>query len=68
MVQHQIRNLVFIQSTLGSLGKRLNEIQLPMPQRTSEWQKTVAEFQQLIEERAALLTRLHEFEHPGYEL
>jgi type I restriction enzyme M protein len=68
MVQHQIRNLVFIQSTLGALGKRLYEIRLPLPRSTTEWEKAVAEFKLLIETRAALLARLHEFEHPGYEL
>jgi type I restriction enzyme M protein len=68
MVQHQIRNLVFIQSTLGSLGKRLYEIRVPLPKPTAEWKKTVAEFQSLVEGRAALLARLREFEHPEYEL
>lgn len=68
MVQHQIRNLIFIQSTLGALGRRLNEVCLPMPERTPEWKATVAEFGRLIEGRASLLQRLHDFEHPGYEL
>ena len=30
-VQRQIRNLVFVQSTLGSLGPRLREVLLPLP-------------------------------------
>lgn len=68
MVQHQIRNLVFIQSTLGSLGKRLYEVQIPLPKSTPEWKKTTAEFRSLVEERAALLNRLRQFEHTGYEL
>jgi len=68
MVQHQIRNLVFIQSTLGALGKRLYEIRVPLPKQTEEWKKTITEFQRLIEGRAALLARLREFEHPEYEL
>ncbi len=68
MVQHQIRNLVFIQSTLGALGKRMNEICIPLPKKTLEWQKTIGEFQKLIEGRAILLKQLREFEHPGYEL
>lgn len=68
MVQHQIRNLVFIQSTLGSLGKRLYEVQIPLPKSTPEWKKTTAEFRSLVEERATLLNRLRQFEHTGYEL
>lgn len=68
MVQHQIRNMVFIQSTLGVLGKRLYEICVPLPKQTSEWERTIGEFQMLIEKRAALLNRLRDFEHLGYEL
>jgi len=68
MIQHQIRNLVFIQSTLGSLGNRINEIMMPLPNRTAEWNKTINEFRQLIEGRSELLKKLKEFEHPGYEL
>ncbi len=68
MVQHQIRNLVFIQSTLGSLGKRLGEILIPLPQRNEEWTKTIGEFVSLIQGRAEFLRKLREFEHPGYEL
>lgn len=68
MIQHQIRNLVFIQSTLGSLGSRLNEIMIPLPKRNAEWSKTINEFRQLIQGRSDLLKRLKEFEHAGYEL
>lgn len=68
MIQHQIRNLVFIQSTLGSLGNRLNEIVLPLPVKTEEWKKTISEFSQLIHGRAVLLQKLKDFEHAGYEL
>ena len=68
MVQHQIRNLVFIQSTLGALGKRLNEIRVPLPKPSAEWSKTIEEFRLLIEGRATLLRQLQQFEHPGYEL
>ncbi len=68
MVQHQIRNLVFIQSTLGSLGKRLGEILIPLPQHNEEWIRTIEEFSSLIRGRAESLRKLREFEHPGYEL
>ncbi len=68
MVQHQIRNLVFIQSTLGALGKRLYEVRVPLPKPSVEWLKTVEGFRSLIEGRATLLRQLQQFEHPGYEL
>jgi type I restriction enzyme M protein len=68
MIQHQIRNLVFIQSTLGSLGSRLNEIMLPLPAKSDEWNRTIFEFRQLIDGRAELLRKLKDFEHSGYEL
>ncbi len=68
MIQHQIRNLVFIQSTLGSLGSRLNEIMIPLPKKNVGWNKTIDEFRQLVQGRAELLKKLKEFEHAGYEL
>jgi type I restriction enzyme M protein len=68
MIQHQIRNLVFIQSTLGSLGSRLNEIMIPLPKKNAEWNKTISEFRHLVDGRSELLKKLKEFEHAGYEL
>jgi len=68
MVQHQIRNLVFIQSTLGSLGNRLHEICVPLPEQTVDWQRSIEEFAGLIESRAALLRRLRAFDPGDYEL
>jgi type I restriction enzyme M protein len=68
MVQHQIRNLVFIQSTLGALGKRLNEVRVPVPKPSRAWLSTIEEFKALVEGRARLLQQLQQFEHPGYEL
>lgn len=68
LIQHQIRNLVFIQSTLGSLGSRLNEITIPLPKKNKEWAKTIREFRYLVEGRSELLKKLKEFEHAGYEL
>ena len=68
MVQHQVRNFVFIQSTLGALGHRLQEVLIPLPEKSDEWQKRIRAFRALIEGRASLLRQLREFEHPGYEL
>ncbi|MDG7001617.1 MAG: N-6 DNA methylase [Nitrososphaerota archaeon] len=68
MVLHQIRNLVFVQSTLGSLGNRINEIKLPIPNPNARWEETTRAFRELIEKRAELLSQLREFEHEGYDL
>lgn len=68
VVQHQIRNLVFVQSTLGALGKRLGEILIPLPKKTDRWAATVKEFDELIQGRAQLLRRLQAFEPVLYEL
>lgn len=68
MVRHHIRDLVFVQSTLGQLGKRLLEVTLPLPARTAEWERTAGDFKALITERARMLRRLREFEPPGDEL
>lgn len=67
-VQRQIRNLVFIQSTLGSLGSRLKEVLVPIPARNSEWTASIERFQKLIEGRAKLLHELAQFEHGDLEL
>ncbi len=68
MVQHQIRNLVFIQSTLGVLGSRIGDIYIPIPKRNTQWHDTVEAFRQLIEQRAKLLDKLREFDNDAYEL
>ena len=67
-VLDEMRNLVFIQSTLGAIGKRLEMLQLPVPQRTSEWVAKIKDFREAIEARARLLTKLKEFETPEFEL
>ena len=67
-VQRQIRNLIFIQSTLGSLGRRLGELRIPLPSPSSEWQQRVEDFKTCIQERARLLDSLTAFQLPGVEL
>ena len=64
----QMRNLTFIQSTLGSLGKRIGKLQLLIPEKTDEWLATVEEFKKLIDERAATLAKLQVFRTPEPEL
>lgn len=47
----EMRGLIFIQSTLGSLGKRLRELALPIGVRHPQWKENVARF------KSALLAR-----------
>ncbi len=67
-VQREIRSLVFIQSTLGSLGKRIKEIKLPLPEKNEAWLSTIAKFSQVIDERAKLLQVLKTFDDYVVEL
>lgn len=62
-VQTQIRNLVFVQSTIGTLGSRIKELNVILPYRTDEWSKKIDEFKFIIEERAKLIKSLRAFEH-----
>lgn len=66
-VQEQVRSLVFIQSTLGTLGERLKEIYLPIPKKTEQWTKTILSFKKSIELRAKYLNELQNTEN-SYEL
>lgn len=67
IVQEQIRNLVFIQSTLGTLGNRIKEIQIPLPVRDEEWNEKIHVFQENIETRAQILAQLNTIQH-SFEL
>ena len=62
-VQEQIRSMVFIQSTLGTLGSRINEISIPLPTVDDEWKQKIHAFQNNIEMRAECLSSLRESEH-----
>lgn len=62
-VQHQIRSLIFIQSTLGTLGSRINEISIPLPPYKKEWKSKVKIFKENIELRASCLSNLKNDEH-----
>jgi len=62
-VQEQIRSLIFIQSTLGTLGWRIKEISIPIPNRTDDWRNKITAFQNCLETRAKLLSQVKDFEH-----
>lgn len=66
-VQKQIRSLIFIQSTLGTLGNRIQEIAIHIPERTREWKEKIHAFQRNIEMRAECLFMLKQNEN-SFEL
>lgn len=62
-VQEQIRSVIFIQSTLGTVGNRINEIAIPIPTKDHEWNKKIRAFQNNIEIRSKCLYDLKQTEH-----
>jgi type I restriction enzyme M protein len=68
-VQRDIRSLVFIQSTLGSLGSRIKEIKIPVPEKKNEeFSAIVSSFTNALTQRAKLLSLLSRFEESTIEL
>lgn len=67
-VKLRIRNLVFIQSTLGTLGKRLYELRLPLLMGEGPWAERVANFRNVLTERDRLLQKITSFVGPEVEL
>lgn len=61
-VQSQINNLVFVSSTLGTIGNRIREIRIPIPSRTHEWKKTISDFERLLISRGEMLAVLKAYE------
>lgn len=67
-VRRRIRDLVFIQSTLGTLGARLLELKIPILGGSGSWAATVARFRESLQQRDALLGTLGEIVGPEVEL
>jgi len=61
-VVNQIRNLIFVQSTLGSLGSRINELLIPIPKKTKLWEEKISDFEKTLKSRNQLLVKLKEFQ------
>lgn len=60
-VKTQLRNLVFIQSTLGTLGNRLLELEIPLLHGIGPWTERVSAFRELLKKRdesLAILRRM----------
>jgi type I restriction enzyme M protein len=67
-VRLRIRDLIFIQSTLGTLGKRLLELKIPTLHGDGPWRSHVDAFRRLLSERDLLLGELATRTGPELEL
>ena len=68
LVLQQMRNLTFIQSTLGSIGKRLGQLRIFIPTKTEDWAAEISNFERLLTARASILFELQNFRTPEPEL
>lgn len=57
-VRLRLRNLVFVQSTLGTLGNRLLELEIPLLHGDGPWSSHVSTFRSLLKARDESLARL----------
>lgn len=64
----RIRDLVFVQSTLGTLGKRLYELKIPILHGDGPWTEQIQRFQQALKKRDQLLAEMKAMRGPEYEL
>lgn len=64
----QLRNLVFVQSTLGTLGNRLLELQIPVLHGDGPWKDRVGSFRDLLKKRDESLALLRKMTGPECEL
>ena len=67
-VRIRIRDLVFVQSTLGTLGSRLFELELPLLHGPGPWRERVDKFEEVLRKRDALLAQVAEMTGPEVEL
>jgi type I restriction enzyme M protein len=59
-VKMRLRNLVFVQSTLGTLGKRLLELEIPLLYGEGVWRERVVLFRDSLRLRDESLSRLRQ--------
>lgn len=67
-VKLRIRNLVFIQSTLGTLGKRLFELQIPLLRGSGPWTERLKAFEFMLRKRDRILAQLTKMATTAVEL
>ena len=67
-VRVRIRDLVFVQSTLGTLGARLLELEIPILHGPGPWRERIDQFESILRQRDKLLSRIGEMTGPEIEL
>jgi type I restriction enzyme M protein len=67
-VRMRIRDLVFVQSTLGTLGPRLLELQVPLFHGQGPWRERVDRFEEVLRKRDSLLLQMRDMTGPDVEL
>ena len=67
-VRMRIRDLVFVQSTLGTLGSRLLELEIPILHGGGPWRNRVDQFETILRTRDNLLAKIKEMAGPEIEL
>lgn len=67
-VKMRMRGLVFIQSTLGTLGSRLMELKVPMLTGDGPWNQRVQSFRETLQLRSKLLSDMKQMSGPEIEL
>jgi type I restriction enzyme M protein len=67
-VKLRMRSLVFIQSTLGTLGNRINELRIPLLRGDGPWTPRLERFKETLHRRSGLLADLKAMGGPDYEL
>jgi type I restriction enzyme M protein len=67
-VRRRVRDLVFVQSTLGTLGSRLYELRVPLLTSDGPWRERVREFREALVARDELLGRLRDASAETFEL
>jgi type I restriction enzyme M protein len=67
-VKLRLRNLVFIQSTLGTLGSRLLELRIPILHGDGVWSDPMRRFRSALIQRDRLLAEIRAMSAPDIEL
>jgi type I restriction enzyme M protein len=67
-VKLRLRGLVFIQSTLGTLGSRLMELKVPLLLGDGPWRDRVSQFRTTLQGRSKLLAEMKRMAGPEIEL
>lgn len=67
-VKLRLRGLVFIQSTLGTLGSRLMELKIPLLLGDGPWSERISQFRATLQGRSKLLAEMKRMTGPEIEL